>query len=195
MEGGTEMNGNLLCGDLVRLTQEEPEVQARLESQWSADSEYSRLLDWDPARRFSPKSAQKWIEKHFERETSFAFTIRTLADDRVIGIIGLDGILWTHGDCFVGIGLGERSYWGKGYGTDAMRIILRYAFTELNLRRVTLDVFEYNLRGVRSYEKAGFVIEGRERQVIRREGRYWDLIFMGILREDWIKKEQGKGDQ
>ena len=84
------------------------------------------------------------------------FAIRTLDDDRIIGEIGLDGIRWTHGDCFVGIGLGEREFWGKGYGTDAMKIILRYAFTELNLRRVTLDVFEYNPRGVRSYEKVGF---------------------------------------
>ena len=186
------MNENLLCGDLVRLTHEEPEMQARFESQWSADSEYSRLLDWDPARRFSVKSAQKWIEKHYEREDTFAFSIRTLEKDELIGMIGLDSIRWTHRDAFVGIGLGERAFWGKGYGTDAMKIILRYAFTELNLRRVTLDVFEYNSRGVRSYEKAGFIIEGRERQVILREGRRWDLIFMGLLREDWIKQEQQK---
>ncbi len=92
----------------------------------------------------------------------------------------------------MGIGLGERENWGKGYGTDAMKIILRYAFTELNLRRVTLDVFEYNQRGVRSYEKAGFVIEGRVRGMILREGRRWDVIFMGILREDWLKQEGQK---
>jgi RimJ/RimL family protein N-acetyltransferase len=180
------MNTDLLQGELVRLTTEEPETPAALESRWVADSEYSRLLDWDPARRFSTKNAQKWIEKQQESETTFAFTIRTLADDRIIGGIGLDGIRWTHRDCFVGIGLGEREFWGKGYGTDAMRIILRYAFTELNLHRVTLDVFEYNQRGVRSYEKAGFVIEGRSRGLILREGRRWDVIFMGILREDWI---------
>jgi RimJ/RimL family protein N-acetyltransferase len=193
MEGDAEMNENLLRGDLVRLTREEPEVLARLESQWSSDSEYSRLLDWDPARRFSAKNAQKWIEKQYENDDSYSFTIRTLADDRVIGGIGLDGVRWTHGDTFVGIGLGEREYWGKGYGTDAMKIILRYAFTELNLRRVTLDVFEYNQRGVRSYEKAGFVYEGRERAFIFREGRRWDVIFMGILREDWINQEGQKG--
>jgi RimJ/RimL family protein N-acetyltransferase len=90
----------------------------------------------------------------------------------------------------VGIGLGEREFWGKGYGTDAMRIILRYAFTELNLHRVTLNVFEYNPRGVRSYEKAGFVLEGRQRGVLLREGRRWDEIYMGILREDWLKQQQ-----
>jgi RimJ/RimL family protein N-acetyltransferase len=184
------MNTDLLQGKLVRFTTEEPETLALLESGWSADSEYSRLLDWDPARRFSIKNYQKWIEKEYENEGVYAFTIRTLADNRIIGRIGLDGIRWTHRDCFVGIGLGEREFWGKGYGTDAMRIILRYAFTELNLHRVTLDVFEYNQRGVRSYEKAGFVLEGRARGQILREGRRWDVLFMGILREDWLKFNQ-----
>jgi RimJ/RimL family protein N-acetyltransferase len=193
MEGDAEMNENLLRGDLVRLTVEDPETMAKLISQWSADSEYSRLLDWDPARRFSVKSTQKWLEKHSEDENCHSFAIRTLNNDRIIGDIGLDGIRWMHGDTFVGIGLGEREYWGKGYGTDAMKIILRYAFTELNLRRVTLDVFEYNQRGVRSYEKAGFVLEGRERGLILREGRRWDVLYMGILREDWIKLQEQKG--
>ncbi len=87
----------------------------------------------------------------------------------------------------MGIGLGERKYWSKGYGTDAMRIILRYAFTELNLHRVSLDTFEYNPRAIRSYEKAGFKIEGRVRQLLNREGRRWDVIYMGILREEWEK--------
>ena len=186
------MNEALLHGNLVRLTAEEPETLAKLESRWSADSEYSRLLDWDPARRFSARNSQKWIEKQAESEFWQAFSIRTLEGDRIIGGIALDGIRWVHGDTFVGIGLGEREFWGKGYGTDAMKVILRYAFCELNLQRVTLDVFEYNQRGVRSYEKAGFVHEGRGRGLILREGRRWDVLFMGILREEWMKMEQGK---
>jgi RimJ/RimL family protein N-acetyltransferase len=181
------MNMNLLRGELVRLNVEDPETLARHVSQWSADSEYSRLLDWDPARRYSIKNSQKWFEKDYENENHYLFAIRTLADDRIIGEIGLDGIRWTHGDCFVGIGLGDRECWGKGYGTDAMKIILRYAFTELNLQRVTLDVFEYNPRGMRSYEKAGFVLEGRQRGMLLREGRRWDVIYMGILKEEWLR--------
>ena len=86
-----------------------------------------------------------------------------------------------------GIGLGERNYWGNGYGTDAMQIMLRYAFRELNLHRVSLDVFEYNPRALHSYEKAGFQIEGRRRKMVQRDGRRYDMIFMGILREAWEK--------
>jgi RimJ/RimL family protein N-acetyltransferase len=100
-------------------------------------------------------------------------------------------VQWTHGDTFVGIGIGEPDYRGKGYGTDAMRVILRFAFMELNLHRVSLDVFEYNPRAIRSYEKAGFVIEGRKRRVVNRDGRRWDDIYMGILREEWERQREG----
>jgi len=180
------MNENLLRGGLVRLSVEDPESLAKLVSQWCADSEYSRLLDWDPARRASAKTIQKWFEKQQENNDSHIFAIRVLDDDRVVGEIGLDGIRWTHRDCFVGIGLGDRACWGRGYGTDAMKVILRYAFTELNLHRVTLDVFNYNPRAIRSYEKAGFVHEGRQRGMLLREGRRWDVLYMGILKEEWL---------
>ncbi|HXQ36514.1 MAG TPA: GNAT family protein, partial [Anaerolineales bacterium] len=84
----------------------------------------------------------------------------------------------------------ERDFWGRGYGTDVMKVILRYAFMEINLRRVTLSVFEYNPRAVRSYEKAGFVHEGRMRQFLNREGKRWDMLFMGILRDEWINLQE-----
>jgi RimJ/RimL family protein N-acetyltransferase len=85
----------------------------------------------------------------------------------------------------VGIGIGEAEYRGKGYGTDAMQVILGFAFRELNLHRVSLSVFEYNPRAIRSYEKAGFRHEGRLRAEINRDGRRWDVLMMGILRTEW----------
>ncbi len=188
------MNENLLRGELVRLTHEEPEVIARLEMEWELNSEYCRLEDWDPARRWSSKSIQKNIEKMYENPNDYSFSIRLLENDRVVGGIGLHGINWAQRESFVGIGLGQKEDWGKGYGTDAMRIILRYAFTELNLRRISLDVFEYNPRGVRSSEKAGVVIEGRQRGQVFREGRRWDDIYMGILREEWIQQQELQGE-
>ena len=69
-----------------------------------------------------------------------------------------------------------------------MRVILRYAFTELNLHRVSLGLFEYNPRALRSYEKAGFKMEGRMRGTLHREGRRWDDLYMGILRTEWMEK-------
>jgi RimJ/RimL family protein N-acetyltransferase len=104
---------------------------------------------------------------------------------------------WPGRDAFVGLGIGEPEYWNKGYGTDVMNTLLRFAFTEINLRRVTLTVFEYNPRAIRSYEKAGFRHEGRKRQLLNREGKRWDELYMGILREEWMERnhnDPGAGD-
>jgi RimJ/RimL family protein N-acetyltransferase len=178
---------NIFMGKLVRLSAEDPKIIAEHFSHWSRDSELLRLMDSFPARAFSVKAIQEWLEKEQMKEDNLYFSIRTLDEDRLVGDIGLDGIQWNHGDAFMGISLGDRGDWGKGYGKDAMQLILRYAFTELNLKRVTLNVFEYNPRAISAYEKVGFVHEGRMRQFLNREGRRWDLLFMGITREEWQK--------
>jgi RimJ/RimL family protein N-acetyltransferase len=90
-----------------------------------------------------------------------------------------------HGDAFVGIGIGESDHWGKGFGSDAMRVLLRYGFLELGLHRVSLNVFSYNERAIRSYQKVGFVVEGISKNAILREGKRWDMIWMGILLDEW----------
>jgi RimJ/RimL family protein N-acetyltransferase len=183
------MENKLLDGKLVRLGAANAERDAETFVRWSRDSEYARLLDTDPSVPRTVAQTKEMIQKWMENDdpTSYAFVIRTLADDKLIGFVGLSGISWTNGNCWVGIGIGERDYWGKGYGTDAMQTVLRFAFQELNLHRVSLSVFEYNPRAMRSYEKAGFKIEGRERELIQREGERHDVMVMGILREDWEK--------
>ena len=186
------MDSNLFEGKLVHLTAEEPEVMAKAHAGWAADSEYLRLLDTSAACQFSLKKWKEWLEKDLEKDPPpfYGFGIRTLEDDRLVGFIGLDGHFFPHGEAFVGIGIGERKDWGRGYGTDAMRVMLRYAFMEMNLRRVSLNVFEYNPRGIRSYEKAGFRHEGRQRQYLNRDGRRWDIVYMGILREEWMAENE-----
>jgi RimJ/RimL family protein N-acetyltransferase len=177
----------LFQGQLVRLAAVSPERDSKLFARWARDSEYLRMLDTGPVRQWSEKQYKKWFKEDLEKDNrdEFFFLIRTLEGDDVIGFIDLDGVKWHHGDAFVGIGIGEREYWSKGYGADAMNVMLRFAFDELNLHRVSLNVFEYNQRAIRSYQKVGFVIEGRERQFLRRAGRRWDMIFMGILRAEW----------
>jgi RimJ/RimL family protein N-acetyltransferase len=181
------MNSNLFRGMLVRLTAEEPELLGKTFSNWDRDSEFRRLLDDEPPCLWSAKKIKEWFEKDSEErdEKGFQFLIRTLQDDCLIGFVGLWDIEWSHGEAEVGIGIGERVSWGKGYGTDAMRVILRYGFTELNLKRITLGVFDYNARAIRSYEKVGFTLEGRMRKAIYRDGSRVDIVYMGILREEW----------
>jgi len=182
------MNKDLLRGMMVRLSAENPEVMAGYFSRWNQDTEWLRLLDTDPPRLLSEKKWKEWLEKDQEKEVSdeIFFAIRDQTDDALIGFIGLFDLFRYHADTLVAIALGERDCWGKGYGTDAMRVMLRYAFNELNLRRVGLIVFEYNPRAMRSYEKAGFILEGRIRGAILREGRRWDWLYMGVLRDEWL---------
>jgi RimJ/RimL family protein N-acetyltransferase len=184
------LDTNIFRGELVRLAAEDPETAGKAFSDWARDTEYTRLLDNEPSRLWSVKKIQSWIERDLEKgyPSGYFYVIRTLAEDRLIGFLNLFGLSWMHGDTWLGIGLGEREYWGKGYGTDAVRVILRYAFTELNLRRVTLGVFAYNPRAIKSYEKAGFKVEGRLRQYIVREGQRNDMIVMGVVREEWLQR-------
>lgn len=182
------MNHDVFRGDLVRLVRAEPEDAMKKMAGWECDSEYKRLMDDDPVHLISEKKlSQKTSEmEEKEKDKLFILYVKTLADNRLIGFVDLYIYAPFHREAWVGIGLGEKEFWGKGYGTDAMRLALRFAFQELNMFRVSLDVFEYNPRAIRSYEKAGFVLEGRSRQSICRDGKRYDLLIMGILRDEWF---------
>jgi RimJ/RimL family protein N-acetyltransferase len=85
----------------------------------------------------------------------------------------------------LGVGIGNRAYWGQGYGSEAVRLTLGYAFEELNLHRVSLSVLGDNPRAIRAYEKCGFVREGQWRELAHYDGQWSDEVVMGILRSEW----------
>jgi len=87
----------------------------------------------------------------------------------------------------IGIFIGDKSFWGKGYGTEAIELLTDFIFNEMNINKVKLNVYSFNKRAVRCYEKCGFVREGVLRQEIYREGRYHDDIVMGLLRDEYKK--------
>jgi RimJ/RimL family protein N-acetyltransferase len=181
------MASDLFTGKLVRLTAMNPETDAAAFARWDIDSEYLRQLNSGPHLPNRAKKIKEGIEKEQNEDpNTIAFSVRTLADDKLIGFVEFDGINWRHGDTFVGIGIGDPAYRGNGYGTDAMRAILRYGFMELNLYRIQLDAFSYNERAIKSYFKAGFVIEGRVRGMLLRDGCRWDFVHMSVLREEWF---------
>ncbi len=177
------INHRPLVGQLARLTAFNAIAEAAIVARWSLDTEYHRLSDSDPAYPRSTKDVQNG--PGHDGADSCNFAIRKLSDDRLIGGIGIWIEQWAHREGWVGIGIGERDCWGNGYGTDAMRLLLRFAFTELNLWRVSLNVYDYNARALRSYEKAGFRLEGQTRGSGLRVGQRWNLVYMGILRDEW----------
>lgn len=178
------MNRDLWDGKLVRLVAQDPEKDVATKASWDKDTDFTRLLSFEPV---TPPNAKEFRER-LERPLNgrfYPFSVRTLEDDKLIGFVVVMHVSHVHGDAWVGIGMGEREYRGKGYGTDAMKLALRFAFQELNMHRVSLDALADNLRAVRSYEKCGFKAEGYMRHADFRDGRRSDLITMGVLRRDW----------
>lgn len=185
---------DLFRGELVRFMAEEPEARAKTEVRWQMDTEFHRLADIDPAILFSEKRIRQWAEERIEKgfqPQRYAFSVCTLAEDKLIGFLSL-WVDLVHSEAWVGLGIGERDFWGKGYGTDMMKLCLHYAFTELNMYRVSLGLHAYNERARRSYEKAGFRFEGRTRQDTQHEGIHTDGLWMGILREEWEAMQHGE---
>ena len=181
--------GGFLDGTLVYLAAQDPDSEAETVAGWSRDTEFQRLLSEMPARPRTTRYWQESLRDGAENPNDFPFGIHTLGDGRLIGFLALRVHSWPDGQAFVVIGLGKAADRGRGYGTDAMRLALRYGFTELNLERVTLQAFSHNARGLRAHEKAGFVPEGMEREWLRRDGQRYGEVNMGILRADWLRAE------
>lgn len=185
---------DLFRGEFIRFTSEEPETHARAEVRWQRDTEFVRLVDSDPSQLSSEKKIKEWFEKQAEggpKPERHSFSIRTLAEDKYIGSLGV----WVdliHSEGWVGLGIGEREFWSKGYGSDMMKLCQQYVFAELGLQRLSLGLHEYNPRALRSYEKCGFRLEGRTRKEVLREGKRYDSLWMGILREEWLQMQNGE---
>jgi RimJ/RimL family protein N-acetyltransferase len=111
------------------------------------------------------------------------------ADGLCIGQCALFGFDDVARHCGLGITIGDKTYWGKGYGRDAVRLMLDYAFRLRNLNRVWLSVLGNNERAIRAYTACGFVVEGRQRQQTWSNGVYVDLVLMGVLREEWLAQQ------
>lgn len=141
---------NILRGKSIRLTAVEKEDLATI-GRWYEDAGFARLFDATPAAPKSASQLAQWLEEAQKDNSGFLFAIRPADQETLLGYVELDGILWTNGSAWLGLGLGERQNWGQGYGTEAMQLTLRFAFDELNLHRVQLSVFAYNERAIALY--------------------------------------------
>jgi RimJ/RimL family protein N-acetyltransferase len=164
------------------------------------DDDLLTLAKWemDPGRlatlshRVVPPSeaaAKERIAQWSANETDdLGFAIETLDDPPVlVGNIGLWGARPKDRCATLGIALG-REYIGRGYGTDAVRVIVGYGFREMGLHRIQLGVAPFNLAGIRAYQKAGFVEEGRHRESVLHDGRWYDYVLMSILDHEWAAR-------
>ena len=178
------IDSNLLRGErvwLASLDRKDAPIMAR----WENDSEYLRMMDSGPANPRNEDEIIRFIEAASKSKNDFTFGIRLAQTDDLIGWCQLDGIEWNHRTSALGIGIGSRNHWDGGYGTEAMTLMLNFAFNELNLHRVFLTAFSYNPRAIHVYEKLGFQLEGRYREHLQRDGQRHDMLLYGILSREW----------
>ena len=135
----------------------------------------------------SDAAEAQWFDRMLATQgtTDYHFVICLLDGGRAIGTIGLHRLDLVNGSAEFGIAIGEKSEWGKGYGTDATRAICDFGFAELRLERISLYFYDGNDRGRRTYERAGFVHEGTLRRAHFADGEHHDVHVMSILREEW----------
>lgn len=166
----------------VRLVAFDTEAGAEAERRWWSDSEFAHFQDYDIWRPRSRQQAEEEVKDMLSVDpASYPFHLRRVDDDRLIGFVGL-WIDWPNREAWLGVGIGERDCWSQGYGTEAVQLATAFAFDELGLHRVSLDVLAANPRGIRAYQKAGFVFEGRIRRRNNYGGTRIDDISMGIIR-------------
>lgn len=147
--------------------------------EWENDPEMGLYLNADPAKRMSMDEVRRRFHVYRTDPTSGLFIICTLAGN-AIGMLGFDRMYRDVGTCRLFIGIGSEGYRGRGYGTDAMRVVLRYFFRDVGVRKVQLSVYDFNTRAIASYRKCGFEVESVRRNIVYVNGGWCDSIEMGV---------------
>ena len=175
MYNGNKVKLRAYCKDDIKLAQEylnQPEIMKNL----VPGIPYPLTLE----------SEEKWYESLIDSKDSYNFAIEDLKNGLYLGGCFINNIDWKKSVVTVGIFIGNKDYLGKGYGTDAMKVLVKFIFDEMNINKVKLNVYLFNARAIRCYEKCGFKKEGVLRQEIFRDGKYYDEIVMGILKEEYV---------
>lgn len=156
---------------------------------WYRDPELARLTRYQ-TRPMPREEVERFFHARLLAPEAVAYAIHVRATDRLIGLTTFSSLDADNGTVLFHITIGERDAWGQGFGTETAELMLQHAFERLGLHRVGLSVFAFNERAIRSYEKAGFHIEGRLREAIQRDGRYWDEVQMGALGREWLDERR-----
>lgn len=181
----------MFTGTTVRLRAYRSSDREALE-RVETDPEAVYLAEDGPALPRSERDLDAFLSQASSGGPTYLFVVERLEDGAFLGTVGAFRADWKNRHIEVGISL-DRSVWGQGYGTDAMKVLVRVLFNEMNLHKVKLGVISHNPRAQRSYEKVGFKMDGRLREEIYRDGRYYDLIQMSLLRSDWLAAQENQG--
>jgi RimJ/RimL family protein N-acetyltransferase len=180
----------MIYGDRIRFRRDERTDIPRF-TEWLNDPEVIRYLGAINLPQ-SLANEEQWFEAMLKlprEEQPFAIEIREPAGDesawQLIGNCSFMEFNQTARSAEVGLFIGDKSHWNQGYGTEVMHLLLQVGFNILNLNRIFLRVDVDNKGGIRAYEKAGFIQEGRLRQAAFQDGEYRDMLLMSVLRSEW----------
>lgn len=174
----------MYTGQKVRLREYRKE-DIELALKYFNDPEVKRFLLPGIPYPLTLHEEQKWFEAISAFKDSYDFALETLDKGHFIGGCSISNVQWKNSVATIGISIGDKEYWGNGYGTDALKVLLSFIFNEMNINKVNLTVYSFNERAIKSYEKCGFKVEGILRQEIFKDGKYYDKVAMGILREEF----------
>ena len=161
--------------------------------EWVNDPEVKEGLSiYLPISMTDEESWFSRVSRTEDHEKPLAIELKEGESWRLIGNIGFFNLEWTNRCAEFGIFIGDKTLWNRGYGTEAVELILKHGFETLNLNRIYLRVYSTNPRAIRSYEKAGFVPEGTLREAVYRHGKYADVYIMSVLRSEWNARREGK---
>jgi RimJ/RimL family protein N-acetyltransferase len=186
-------------GKLIRLGPIDHEKDPAVESKWTHDSEYLRLIAAWPSWPESPERIKKKyeaLEKAVEEEKNiFHFTIRLKSEDaeqndRLLGFARIAWIEWANGTAWLSMAIPSPADRRKGYGSEALALVLHYAFAELNLHQIGVRVPAYNSAALAFFQKFGFVEEVRRRKALKLDGQTWDELFLGLLQREWHEQQK-----
>jgi RimJ/RimL family protein N-acetyltransferase len=176
----------LYTGKLVRLrAYEKSDISTIL--QFLNDPEVKRLMNPGIPYPITVEDEEKWLASNSSLKETYSFAIETLEDGKYIGGCGINEINWKNSWATIGIFIGDKNYWGRGYGTDAIDTLVKFIFEQLNINKIKLEVFSFNERAINSYKKVGFKVEGVLREELFRDGKYHDILIMGLLRKEYLK--------
>ncbi len=127
-----------------------------------------------------------WFESLTAIGDSYKFAIETLEDRKFIGGCSINGVDWKNSVATVGIFIGSGMHRGKGYGTDTMHVLINFIFMQMDINKIKLTVYSYNESAIKCYKKCGFKVEGILRQEIYKDGKRYDKIAMGLLKDEYL---------
>ena len=182
----------MIYGKRVRLRGVE-RSDLRQFQEWLNDPEVTEgLATYLPLSMIDEEQWLDGVSRKQPDEKPLAIEIKQGRGWRLIGNSGFFNLEWVNRCTEFGIFIGDKSLWNKGYGTETVGLLLRHGFETLNLNRIYLRVYSTNPRARRSYEKAGFLLEGTLREAVYRHGRYADIHIMSVLRSEWDAAAEGK---